>query len=515
MYSGRQDAIHILSSQTAAGDELGWDYINTVSVSETSFTAFCLLYSKRYMQKTVQFMSHQTFIEYIFSWMANFKIDFRETCNACNFNPSILACDGTKLGFSSRKSSISPIETPTCDVVIKPSHKRTTRQFFSYSDADTDVIKKQKRQAQEDLSFFIAKCNVELDSWNKERSKQKGFVTRSEEVRRCDLLAQTPNECRSLVEIFVDNCVDGKFMKALCPLFLLLCSHFPLTSLFPYSLLDTITTILEGTTSPEQIQDKAPELYKIIYLASISIHDVLGPVKEFFMYVVNTIVSTHSNDKESADGSSVIESYNPEMTGCAYYFTPHGGRVRDLPDYDIRGTGSTQASQPLCRKLYQDTSKSGITFLFAWFDPLHGHCYGFHVITTSEGRKDPFASIYLYKKDPPDAVYYDFSCQLEEYCLNREPHFWRECRFFHDIFHGFSHKCPYVYNARRVPAIDRGVNSEICEQFNSYLKKIKSSARGMNQSHFMFYVQFFIHKWNQLKSKTLLKEKRMARVLLQ
>lgn len=151
---------------------------------------------------------------------------------------------------------------------------------------------------------------------------------------------------------------------------------------------------------------------------------------------------------------------------------------------------------------------------FCFFDPIHGHCYGFHVIKGSEGRKDPFAAVYSFMESCPDVIYYDFSCQLEEYCLNREPKFWRDCRFYHDIFHGFSHKCSFAYNSKRITSLDIGINSEICEQFNAYIQKIKFSARSMNQAHFMFYMQFFIHMWNKKKAAVIEREKKMAQSLM-
>ena len=70
-----------------------------------------------------------------------------------------------------------------------------------------------------------------------------------------------------------------------------------------------------------------------------------------------------------------------------------------------------------CRKEIQAVRKVGSTFLFLWF---HGHCYGCHIITQSEGRKDPFASALLYVDSAPSKVFSDFSCQFEEYCFNRE-----------------------------------------------------------------------------------------------
>jgi len=36
-------------------------------------------------------------------------------------------------------------------------------------------------------------------------------------------------------------------------------------------------------------------------------------------------------------------------------------------------------------------------FVFLWFCPAHGHCYGFHVIVGSDGRKDPANSLYAYQ----------------------------------------------------------------------------------------------------------------------
>ena len=156
-YSGLQDGLHILSSSTAAGDELGWDFINNVTTSQMSITSFCFITESRYHGKKVSFMSRQTFTDWIFSWMSNFHIDFRKPCSQCQYNPPILACDGTKLGIFFKNSSVEAIEEPTCDETFRPAHRRTERQFFSYKlDADASV-KKLRRLAREDLSYFVAR----------------------------------------------------------------------------------------------------------------------------------------------------------------------------------------------------------------------------------------------------------------------------------------------------------------------------------------------------------------------
>ncbi|KAL3863004.1 hypothetical protein ACJMK2_004786 [Sinanodonta woodiana] len=96
-------------------------------------------------------------------------------------------------------------------------------------------------------------------------------------------------------------------------------------------------------------------------------------------------------------------------------------------------------------KKYPEVGRKDATYLFLWFDPQnYGHCYGYHMIPGHEGRKDPAYSAYAYMENAPEEIFYDFSCQLEEYCLNREPGFWKNTRFFMIRFMAFPisvHQC--------------------------------------------------------------------------
>ena len=89
-YSGHQDGLHILSSHTAAGEELAWEFSNIVTNSQISLTAFCSVVNSRYYLSKIPFMSRQTFTDWIFSWLANFRIDFRQACDTCQANPKFL-----------------------------------------------------------------------------------------------------------------------------------------------------------------------------------------------------------------------------------------------------------------------------------------------------------------------------------------------------------------------------------------------------------------------------------------
>lgn len=63
----------------------------------------------------------------------------------------------------------------------------------------------------------------------------------------------------------------------------------------------------------------------------------------------------------------------------------------------------------------------------------------FHIMQSSEGRNDPFSVLKTYLSEPPEVVFYDFACSLEEYCLNRDPAWFRHTLFVIDRFHWKNH----------------------------------------------------------------------------
>ena len=101
----------------------------------------------------------------------------------------------------------------------------------------------------------------------------------------------------------------------------------------------------------------------------------------------------------------------------------------------------------------------------------------------------------------PEDIYYDFACQLSEYCLNREPELFKNTRFWHDLFHSIGHVCGINFKSGRVLGLE-GVNTEICEQVNSLMQCIKYTGSHLSQEHFTFFVQFFLYLMNKEKTKT-------------
>ena len=104
----------------------------------------------------------------------------------------------------------------------------------------------------------------------------------------------------------------------------------------------------------------------------------------------------------------------------------------------------------------------------------------------------------------PEHIYYDFACQLSEYCLNRGPELFKSTRFWHDLFHFIGHLCEINFKSGRILG-QEGVNTEICEQVNSFLQCIKYTGSHLSQDHFTFFLQFFLYLMNKDKKRNFQK----------
>ena len=133
----------------------------------------------------------------------------------------------------------------------------------------------------------------------------------------------------------------------------------------------------------------------------------------------------------------------------------------------------------------------------------HGFVYHTSIIKSSEGRNDPFTFMTCYLREPPEVVIYDFACALQDYCLNRAPWFFMNTLFLVDAFHWSNHKaCSQGYMIKRYTNERfRRLNSQVAEQNNSALKRLKSMLSRMSQKPFMAMLMLFMTHWNFKKLK--------------
>lgn len=114
----------------------------------------------------------------------------------------------------------------------------------------------------------------------------------------------------------------------------------------------------------------------------------------------------------------------------------------------------------------------------------HGVCYCFYIIPDAEGRDEAFSFLFKYFQWLPRLYCMTFACALQDYCLNRQPAHFRNTMFMVDRFHWFNHvACARSYNLSLYSDYEV-LNSQIAEQCNSALKRVKRSVGQMKQVTF-------------------------------
>lgn len=143
----------------------------------------------------------------------------------------------------------------------------------------------------------------------------------------------------------------------------------------------------------------------------------------------------------------------------------------------ITGFESVEVGPSGCKKnrayAVGHAARSG---LWVWTCMVHQRVVGYHVMPHSEGRRDCLFSLLRFKKEPPKAVWVDFACLCEESGLNWCPEYFKFVQWFHDIFHGWKHKCSERFTSSRLFGMNY-TNSSVMEQVNSFLQSLRGVLR--------------------------------------
>jgi len=170
------------------------------------------------------------------------------------------------------------------------------------------------------------------------------------------------------------------------------------------------------------------------------------------------------------------ERPNPATTGIRYMLTKHGCSLRTtwpLPSTAEHAIDTEQGSSEGCRKIrYTYIGHRQRCGLWLSVCMQHHHVIGYHIICHGEGRRDAIYLIYRFMENPPEAMFGDYACGIEETCLNYLPEFFKDVQFFHDVFHGCTHLCSDSFCSRRLNAF-AVLNTSLMEQvcFSYLLQK--------------------------------------------
>jgi hypothetical protein len=172
---------------------------------------------------------------------------------------------------------------------------------------------------------------------------------------------------------------------------------------------------------------------------------------------------------------------NPLTTGIRYRFTEENTQFRGKwplkrgSGKRINGTISDKSDEGCTKKRPVYIAKRQRSWLWIYTCLKHSHIIGYHVISSSEGNRDAVAPLYRYMKKAPSAVFVDYACGVAEIALNWMPDFFYETAFYHDVFHGFVHKCGPVHKSTRYREF-RKVNTSLMDTNQCHFATIAKSA---------------------------------------
>lgn len=497
-----------LSKVTGVAYELGWDFTSLVQSSSMTFSQYCKYMDRQYLSTcstSRTFLSDNVFLEFWFAWASCQQIEFRQACLWCGWNPDVLACDGTQLGIPVGKLNITAIDQCQTQEPITPQFESRLERCFLTNRAmgDKELGRLYRGhlnyRARLPLGMVTSLMNVE-----------------EETKRTADLAAKFPSLCRELlIDLLRQRFSDTLSVSAVARVFLALSYEASILAFMPTALCHQLCSSV-GTLSFQFLSESNNEIRRFnIYLSNLieatrrESTTVQQHVLDLVKYLIQRVQELCALSITPEPPCPLPSTYNPPKNGRFYYFSETGEQLRQprLFAKDMKKKkkkSSTYDDVPdgkHCHKTYGKVRKGSPSYIFFFFCPKHGHCYGGHIIDGKEGRKDPSCALYTHLSTAPKVLVYDFACSMEEYSLNRESGYWMNTRIFHDVFHGCTHICSPMFKVRKAEYNFTMENTSICEQFNAYIKRIKPSGEHMTQQNFVFYVQYFLHLWNKRKAE--------------
>ena len=404
-------------------------------------------------------------------------------CHLCGLAPQTIICDGTLIGFRKDLASAAFSETvPEEGAIIKGS-EHTDRVLLKSLKSRELLLKysgysKQRRCLSSNSGLNLAEFSQFKKLCKKEQCNELAELL--------DYLSADKNPKISPSEYM-------EFFNELSR-----CS--PVCGTFQVAgnsqALEAIKKVCAGLNlrHPSQmsdlkaIQEHAPVLANVLLNCSY-------PLPKQFLDFMQLLISYIS----APFGKRDAHFSEPDI-GSRLSFFPNHPLVRGVGKYasDLKLLSQEKDS---CRKYatHHPTLTPGIFTLYC----PHGICYGFEVMRNHESPRTPFQIFFTRFLQPPKVIIYDNACKLHQYILNREPDHFKSTKFLIDRFHWKGHVgCSSGYNLKNYSTFDMtAINSQVNEQANAGLQRIKSHVSYMKEDNFVFHIKLFLALTNNRKQQ--------------
>ncbi|XP_066915621.1 uncharacterized protein [Clytia hemisphaerica] len=398
------------------------------------------------------------------SWYAYLKlldVSFTSSadCDKCGKVPDIVVCDATGMGFQKKF-----LASGLCDTVRSKPIQRYSKHGSRLAIDDAPFRKRFRR-------WLDGKMNPAAS-----QAFRKDLQNLNKQIHKVIEWGYTKYQ------------TDSRFPKAFKDVLRLFASASPVCSYFPpnedstklsMKMLDE--NVKADSETMRQIQEVFPLFHSLLSILPCCLP---GVWKGLLLYLYDKANDPFIN-------ASVINTpKHPKSAEISSFPNLPKLRKRGFFEMDFDKT-----KQKDCRKNHTGHRNltSGIFTLYC----QHGVCLGYQIMAKKESPDVPFTIFRTRFPKAPGMIIYDNACNLHTYALNRDPLFFQHTKFVVDRFHWRNHTaCSFGYCMKLYSTMQH-INSEVNEQENSRVKKLKTQLAYMTPENFIRHCDLFFWHRNQ------------------
>lgn len=453
--------------------------------------------------KVVPFCASSTFRRVYYHFISRLEHDYTFQCVICKDAPDVIICDGTSETIAKAHYRGRPVTEVVIDQCVSRAHTRNERSALWMQGLQGEELRKARKVVTEFAAFLkdgeVLASGASNAAW--EGDSQLFLEVGS-------LLGAYDFFFFVLSYVGYMGCDER---GAVAHLLSCMGSESPVIAYLPVQSLEILQLAIETgwlceghvrtmETFSNWVVVVIQMMGRLSGAPSLMIHPVvygllLHLMKRAVLCISGNAIHDHCGNDDMPDPS--CHSRVCLDSGVCSGLPQVRGRCR----YELDGKDNhTECKHRFVEGSHGSHRTGGIFCFFC----KHSVCYAFFILPTAEGRNEAFSFFTSYFVRAPRVIVYDFACQLHEFCLNREPVFFRGTRFVVDRFHLPNHKsCAKSYDIGCYNDLDE-LNTEVAEQANSSLRRIKATISQMAQEGFMFNVRLYLDDRNVRKNRELM-----------
>ena len=284
------------------------------------------------------------------------------------------------------------------------------------------------------------------------------------------------------------------------------------SSLIPYTAISIVQKLIRDRCLVGDdlvlLEQCSPVLRQAILAPEVL--DAEGKLKPDLLPLLVTLllIADAPRKERSQDSKDTFEKITPDPTrsvnkewwNSAEYHPSHPRCRRQVCRH--AADKYTKSATGTCRKCAPTKGKS-MPGLLIVYCVEHSCIIGFEMMDFAESPRTVYRLLSTRWGELPAVVFYDNACNVHTFVHYREPELFKNVQFLIDGLHWSAHiSCSPVFNPNLYTHLSH-LNTQLCEQLNSELKRLAPHLWFFNRQNFLFHLRSDLYWLNTKKRAAL------------